>query len=47
MTEPGHDSENVANDSFIGVQAATVHNVNLYERDPQDSPETTFRKGVS
>lgn len=46
MTEPGHHSENVANDSFIGVQAATVHNVNLYERDPQDSPETTFRKGV-
>ncbi|WP_440068988.1 hypothetical protein [Streptosporangium sp. OZ121] len=47
MTEPGHRVENVATDSNIGVQAGTVHNVNVYERDPRDSPETTFRKGIS
>ncbi|GAA2865841.1 hypothetical protein ABT362_59300 [Nonomuraea rubra] len=47
MTEPGHRVENVATDSHIGVQAGTVHNLNVYERDPRDSPETTFRKGVS
>ncbi|MFC7101027.1 hypothetical protein ACFQQB_11445 [Nonomuraea rubra] len=37
----------MATDSHIGVQAGTVHNLNVYERDPRDSPETTFRKGVS
>ncbi|TYB69340.1 hypothetical protein FXF51_08980 [Nonomuraea sp. PA05] len=47
MTEPGHRVENVATDSHIGVQAGTVHNVTVYEMDPRDSPEITFRKGVS
>ncbi|MFI6927255.1 hypothetical protein ACIBIZ_45495 [Nonomuraea spiralis] len=47
MTEPTHRVENVATDSHVGVQAGTVHNLTVYERDPWDSPETTFRKGVS
>jgi len=47
MTEPRHRVGNVATDSAtVGVQAGTVHNVNVYERDPQDSPETKFRTGV-
>ncbi|MEV0196123.1 hypothetical protein [Nonomuraea sp. NPDC050691] len=49
MTDPGRSGDNVATGSaYVGVQAATatVHNVNIYERDPQDSPETKFRKGV-
>ncbi|MFF0775902.1 hypothetical protein ACFYUK_43920 [Nonomuraea wenchangensis] len=47
MTEPTHRVKNSATDSHIGVQAGTVHNLNVYEREPGDSPETTFRKGVS
>ena len=47
MTEPTHRVENVATDSHIGVQAGTVHNLTVYERDPWDSPETKFHKGIS
>jgi len=47
MTDSGHRTENVATDSYVGVQAGTVHVDAIYVTTPQDPPEIKFRAGVS
>ncbi|TNY36869.1 hypothetical protein [Thermomonospora catenispora] len=48
MTGPGATTTNYAGDSaFVGVQAATVHDVHIYSSSPDASPAEKFEIGVS